>query len=122
MQRKSIALAALVLALALFASCAIPDYQLGFNITNTIIDGVNDTVTISYSLHNIGYEKLIDASIRIVVDTDSETRTAWTSPVDLSVSESVSDSLTFYFLMAPTNPIAYVTGSAWDTEDDSGWF
>lgn len=121
MPKKTFALAALVLALALFASCQMPDYQLGFDVTGAFPSG--SYANVGYEIVNIGIKKLDNVSIRIEVQTDAGLASAWTTQTPLDVGETKTGTLAIY--VGPSlSAISsyYVTGSAWDTESDSGWF
>ncbi len=122
-----IGLAALVLAAA---SCDFPDYQLQFGIDTAgiLVDSTADTVTVPYTLENIGSKDLVNAMIRIEVGlTSGLSDDAWTAGVDLgtySLSESGNLVIDFFPLDIPfgdTLDWAIVTGSAWDAEEDDGW-
>lgn len=121
MPKKTIALGAIILALSTFMSCQIPDYQLGFEITGAVTSG--NYVNVDYELTNIGFKNLENASIRIEADTNIGYDSDWTTQTNLEVGETKTGTLSIYFGV-PVSSInaTYVTGTAWDSEDDSGWF
>ncbi len=124
MPKKTIALGALILALSMFMSCQIPDYQLGFELNPTSSFTNVNSVTVEYRLSNIGLKKIDNATIRLEAESAPiNDKYIWTPKMDLDVGEtSVWQTATIFFSSIVTVDYVHVTGSAWDTEDDSGWF
>lgn len=118
---KTIGLTLALLAIAMMAgSCMFPDYQLSFNVDSITQPSLN-TITVNYTLTNIGYQDMKNATILIEVEdtTSGQAQSGWTSPVNLASGSSHYGSLTLYFGGAVTlgTTTAYVVGSGWDTAD-----
>jgi hypothetical protein len=115
--RNFAVLAIVAIAIMTAASCSIPDYQLGWGLEDASQPGGSGTtILVPYSISNIGYEKLYDATIRISVDTGVTTYSNWTTPVDLGVGDS--DFGTVYIYVSGTYVIGSeaVTGAGWNSE------
>jgi len=95
-----------------------PDYQLEWVITSCDVNGTNNQFTdVQYTLQNTGFEKLYDVTVEIEITNDpSGFIIAWTSPVDLDVGTSRNFSTSINTGYAFTNPLATITGAAWNIE------
>lgn len=118
MRRKYlIPLALLALAVALFAGCADPSYQLEITVTNAYKSG--NYLTIVYTLENIGREDLKDVTLRLnaydPVTLASGTTT--TTGVDLAVWESRNFSNSTMYI--DTAGFTFEDGRVW--VDQVGW-
>jgi hypothetical protein len=112
-----IALLAVVAAAVAF-SCSL-DYMLDFEILDvTPGPGPND-VTVDYWLHNAGSKIMYDATIHILVYSNGIAQFELPTPgIDLSLGETITDTLTFTLGSTPVTPSAVVVGAGWNDEND----
>ncbi|MBL8965881.1 MAG: hypothetical protein JNG85_02665 [Spirochaetaceae bacterium] len=116
----------LVAAVAVLAAagCSMPDYQLTFDAL-VVSDNANPA-TVQYSLHNTGYKRIKNATVKIQVDmfSNSATGAAWTPAVDLDVGQSVTRNILVVLSSAGpyASETARVTAAGWDTDSNSGPF
>jgi hypothetical protein len=108
--------AAFILILLIIAACSLPDYQLSFQITGWTVNV--DTVTVYYTLTNIGVERLVNARVRIAIAEADGTIISeeWTDYNDIEVGESKSSSISIFDSSGGNFDHATVTGAGWDTE------
>jgi hypothetical protein len=109
-------LPALILILLIIAGCSMPDYQLSFQITGWTVIG--NTVTVNYTLSNIGIERLYNARICIAIAEADGTIISqeWTGYTDVGVGGSKSSSISIIDSTGGNFDHATVTGAGWDTE------
>lgn len=105
-------------AAAVIMSCSY-DYWLDFELGVPDLDTF--TVTVPYSMTNVGSKQMYNAAINIEVSINSgmETASLWTDPVDLSYSETVTDTLEFTFVNSVIDATASVIGVRWDDSSAS---
>jgi hypothetical protein len=105
----------LILLLLLIVGCALPDYQLFFQITSWNDDA--GTVTVNYELTNGGEERLNNARIRIALaEANGNVQSQdWTGYTELGVGVSKSSSIQLVYASG-TFDHATVTAAGWDKE------
>ena len=100
--------------IGLFLGCELPDYQLAFEIGNYAYNGY--TVSVPYSIENIGWKDMDNAQIRISVVTDSAYSPyhGWTTGVNLSIGNRSQGVLDIDY--SGTISDVYVSAAGWDED------
>ncbi len=121
-----IPLALLALAVALFAGCADPSYQLSWTLQEPVYTSIDGYISVSYQLENVGWEALYDAFVEISVDAIRSTGGTdlffgETPNFDLSVGERVNGVMSFFAGtgLSYDDIDAFVSTVGWNVEDNS---
>ena len=105
--------------LFLFSACPDPAYEMTYSASAT---QSGSTLTVSYSMNNVGRETLYNARIQITPYVDGSRLTArWTDQVNLSVGETASGTMTYStggtFTADGAGDYILITGAGWDKDD-----